>query len=63
VGYGGSILLGVGAASDVGGMAIVGSSLGAAGGIALLPALGIGWGVGTLLNPYVQPVISSWYGY
>jgi len=59
----GSILLGAGAISDVGGIAIVGSAVGAAGGIALLPAFGVGWGIGTLLNPYVQPVISSWYGY
>jgi hypothetical protein len=59
----GSILLGAGAISDVGDMAIGGAGLGAAGGIALLPTLGVGWGIGTLLNPYVQPVISSWYGY
>jgi hypothetical protein len=59
----GSILLSVGAVSDVGGKAIVGSSLGAAGGVVLLPAMGIGWGIGTLLNPYIQPIISSWYGY
>lgn len=63
VDFGGSVLLGLGAVSDVGGMAFVGSSLGAGGGIALLPAFGIGWGIGTLLNPYVQPIISSWYGY
>jgi hypothetical protein len=44
-------------------MAMVGSSLGAAGGVVLLPAFGIGWGIGTYLNPYVQPIISSWYGY
>jgi len=63
VDFGGTILLTVGAASDVGAMGIVGSGLGAAGGIVLLPAFGIGWGIGTLVNPYVQPIISSWYGY
>jgi len=63
VDFGGSILLATGAFSDVGGMAIVGSSLGAAAGVATLPAFGIGWAIGTALNPYVQPIISSWYGY
>jgi RHS repeat-associated protein len=59
----GSILLATGAASDVGGMAIVGGSLGMAGGFLMLPAFGVGYAFGTFINPYVQPIISSWYGY
>jgi len=63
VDFGGTIILGVGALSDVGGMAAVGSTVGAAGGVVLLPAFGVGWFIGSHLNPYVQPIISSWYGY
>jgi RHS repeat-associated protein len=63
VNFGGSLLLSAGAAADVGGMGLVGTSLGAAGGIVLLPAFAAGYGIGSLLNPYVQPIISSWYGY
>ena len=63
VDFGGTIILSVGALSDVGGMAAVGSTVGAAGGVLLLPAFGVGWFIGSRLNPYVQPIISSWYGY
>jgi hypothetical protein len=54
VDFGGTILLTMGAASDVGGMGIVGASLGAAGGIALLPSFGVGYGLGSLISPWVN---------
>jgi hypothetical protein len=38
--------------SDVGAMSMTGAMLGAEGGIVLLPALGIGYGVGTLISPW-----------
>jgi hypothetical protein len=42
------------AISDIGGMAFVGASVGAGGGVALLAPLGIGYGVGTVISPWVN---------
>ena len=63
VDFAGTILLSVGAASDVGGMAMVGTSLGAAAGVALLPAFGAGYAAGSYISPWVNRNIVDPYVY
>jgi hypothetical protein len=42
------------AISDIGGMFFVGALAGAGGGVVLLAPLGVGYGVGTLISPWVN---------
>jgi RHS repeat-associated protein len=58
-------LIGTAAAvSDVGALALVGASVGAAGGVVLAAPLGIGYGVGHKISPWVnRNIIDRLYGY